>query len=107
MIVMQHTGYLRNLKFHLMEIFVRLAKPKKKIILKEHLECIKACFWDKIEKYGQKKLPFEWKPFDFKYIPIELISEIYEEFLTEIKGDEEKSKDGIYYTPHVLVEFIL
>ncbi|TRX59217.1 N-6 DNA methylase [Fulvivirga sp. M361] len=71
-----------------------------------HLQTIRECFWDKIELHGQQKL-FDWKTFDFKYIPIELISEIYEDFLLKEEGEDQKAKDGAYYTPHTLVDFIL
>lgn len=49
--------------------------------------------------------------FNFKFIPIELISAIYEEFMSneEEKNGEieltEKQKDGAFYTPQMLVEF--
>ena len=40
--------------------------------------------------------------YDFKYIPIELISSIYETFL-----DKGRSKTGAYYTPPEIVDFVL
>ena len=40
--------------------------------------------------------------YNFKYIPIELISSIYETFL-----DEDRSKTSAYYTPHEVVDFVL
>jgi hypothetical protein len=49
--------------------------------------------------------------FNFKYIPIELISAIYEEFMSNevLKDGElilnEKKSDGAFYTPQMLVEF--
>lgn len=79
---------------------------ERNLVNHEHLQIIKECFWDKIETDGQEKL-FNWKAFDFKYIPIELISEIYEDFILNEEGEEKKSNDGAYYTPHSLVEFIL
>lgn len=42
-------------------------------------------------------------PFDFRYIPIELVSGIYDTFL---KTDKRRS-DGTYYTPLSLVDFML
>ncbi|MDR8389887.1 SAM-dependent methyltransferase [Aliifodinibius sp. S!AR15-10] len=83
-----------------------ITEDEKSIITNEHLKFVKNCFWDEIEINGQKKL-FDWKAFDFKHIPIELISEIYEDFILNEEGTEKKSKDGAYYTPHSLVEFIL
>lgn len=66
------------------------------------LSLIRACFWGEDVRSGQQTL---WKMFDFSIIPIELISEIYEIFLKN--ADITKSKEGEYYTPHSLVDFIL
>ena len=44
---------------------------------------------------------FFWA-YDFKYIPIELISAIYETFL-----DEDRRNKSAYYTPPEIVEFVL
>jgi type I restriction-modification system DNA methylase subunit len=69
-----------------------------------HLKAVKNCFWDGQTDSGRL---FEWRAFDFSIIPIELISEIYEEFLRTENGAEQVSKDGSFYTPLSLVEFIL
>ena len=45
---------------------------------------------------------FFWA-YNFEFIPIQLISAIYEEFLHQ----EESGKDGAYYTPPMLVDFML
>ncbi len=42
-------------------------------------------------------------PYDFRYIPIELISGIYDTFL----NSDERRKAGTYYTPLPLVDFML
>ena len=42
-------------------------------------------------------------PYDFCYIPIELISGIYDTFL----NSEDRRKTGTYYTPLALVDFVL
>lgn len=42
-------------------------------------------------------------PYDFEYIPIELISGIYDTFLNA----PDKRGAGTYYTPHTLADFIL
>ena len=47
-----------------------------------------------------------WRLFDFSIIQIELLSEIYENFLFET-APEIKKRTGTYYTPPSLVEFIL
>jgi len=41
--------------------------------------------------------------YNFKIIPIELISEVYERFM----GAEKQRKEGAYYTPSFLVDYIL
>ena len=41
--------------------------------------------------------------YDFNIIPIELISNIYERFL----GNKQRRKDGAFYTPSFLVDYIL
>ncbi|MBN1971044.1 MAG: N-6 DNA methylase [Candidatus Delongbacteria bacterium] len=43
-----------------------------------------------------------WRYFEFKYIPVELISRLYEEFLGENKKD-----NGLYYTPAHLTKLIV
>lgn len=45
-----------------------------------------------------------WPLYSFEDLPVELISNIYEEFLA--KQDEENSK-GVVYTPPMLVDFLL
>lgn len=63
-------------------------------------------------KKGQLSL---FRLFNFKYIPIELISAIYEEFMSEEDIEKKKIIDnqntskgdlGAYYTPQMLVEFV-
>ena len=41
--------------------------------------------------------------YDFNIIPVELISNIYERFL----GNQQRKKDGAFYTPSFLVDYIL
>ena len=51
-----------------------------------------------------------WRYFEFKYIPVELISRLYEEFLTgnnEEEQNEKKKEGGIYYTPSHLVRLLV
>jgi len=77
---------------------------EKKAVDESHLKLVKDCFWDGQKGTGRL---FRWRAFDFSIIPIELVSEIYEEFLKTEKGEEQVSKDGSFYTPLSLVEFIL
>lgn len=75
-------------------------------ISKEQLQLIKKCFISGNDNTPQTKLFEDWRLFDFSIIQIELLSEIYENFL--FKTDPElKKKTGTYYTPPALVEFIL
>lgn len=78
-----------------------VTKLEKAVVNKEHLAEIQKCF------YSGGTLFFGWRYFDFKVIPIQLISEIYEHFLSDEIGDEEKNASGTFYTPHPLAEFVL
>lgn len=72
----------------------------------DQLQLIKKCFISGNDNKPQAKLFEEWRLFDFSIIQIELLSEIYENFL--FKTDPVlKKKTGTYYTPPALVEFIL
>ncbi|MFY8187825.1 MAG: HsdM family class I SAM-dependent methyltransferase [Flavobacterium sp.] len=78
---------------------------EKDFITKKHLSFIKKCFFDgNIDEYQERLL--SWKIFDFSIIRIELLSEIYENFLSEL-DKKEKKNTGTFYTPPSLVELIL
>lgn len=52
---------------------------------------------------SQLELNFpNWRYFEFKYIPVELISRLYEEFLGEDKKDK-----GMFYTPSHLTKLLI
>ncbi|MFY1048132.1 HsdM family class I SAM-dependent methyltransferase [Chryseobacterium sp. GP-SGM7] len=69
------------------------------------MELIKNCFFDGYQDEAKPVL-FRDKLFDFSIIRIELLSEIYENFLSQL--DDKKKKDsGTFYTPPSLVELIL
>ena len=74
-------------------------------ITTEQLQLIKKCFINGNNNTTQIKL-FNDRLFNFKIIQIELLSEIYENFLSEINPDL-KQQTGTYYTPPSLVELIL
>lgn len=75
-------------------------------IKSKQLQIIKKCFISGNDNTPQAKLFEHWRLFDFSIIQIELLSEIYENFL--FKTDPElKKQTGTYYTPPSLVEFIL
>jgi len=75
-------------------------------IEKSHLEKIKKCFISGYEIPDQLEIFENWRLFDFKIIPIELLSEIYENFIANFNRTEQR-KTGSFYTPHPLVELIL
>ncbi|WP_240628038.1 HsdM family class I SAM-dependent methyltransferase [Terrimonas sp.] len=70
------------------------------------LQLIKKCFTSGYDNISQVSLFENWRLFDFSIIQIELLSEIYENFLFKTDPDSKK-KTGTYYTPPALVEFIL
>jgi hypothetical protein len=76
-------------------------------VRQEHLDLIKACFWSKMKQDEQQSTLFDWRIFDFSIIPIELISGIYEDFLSIEDGKDHQSQTGAFYTPRPLAEFIL
>ncbi len=75
-------------------------------ITAEQLQIVKKCFISGNDNTPQIKLFEDWKLFDFSIIQIELLSEIYENFLFKTHP-ELKKKTGTYYTPPSLVEFVL
>lgn len=80
---------------------------KEKDVTVKHLQIVKECFWSKIKINKNQLDLFNWRIFDFRIIPIELISGIYEDFLSNEEGEEKQSKTGAFYTPRPLAEFIL
>ncbi|MCU0289846.1 MAG: SAM-dependent methyltransferase [Acidobacteria bacterium] len=80
---------------------------EEKIVTQKHLKLIQDLLYG--DAGVQKKLFFYSYRFDI--VPLDLISSIYEEFYhTAAAGDDKNSKkrqDGAYYTPPVLVEFII
>lgn len=48
-----------------------------------------------------------WRLYDFEQIPIELISGIYEAFLTKKTKEKETKLKGVVYTPPHLVQFLV
>jgi hypothetical protein len=67
----------------------------------QHLNCL-ADFREGIEmESGQARF---W-PYNFRYIPVELISSIYDRFLNE--DDHARRELGAYYTPRFLVDLVV
>ena len=83
--------------------------PNEEKLNKEQLQNIKTCFIRGREKNDTQQLFEDWRIFrlfNFKIIQIELLSEIYENFLS-VTDPTLKEDSGTYYTPPSLVEFIL
>lgn len=81
-----------------------VTSQEEEVVTTAHLSIVKECFWAKITKDRSQMALFEdWRMFDFSIIPIELISGIYEDFLSK----EKQSNTGAFYTPRPLAEFIL
>jgi methylase of polypeptide subunit release factors len=69
---------------------------------------------DTNKSLNTKQIPLfpDWRYFEFKYIPVELISRLYEEFLAStddqnLTQDEKKKKEGTFYTPSHLVKLLV
>ncbi|PXY41703.1 endonuclease [Flavobacterium cheongpyeongense] len=83
-----------------------ITQEERNLVKLNHLELIKKCFINGCENDEQITFFEGWRLFDFSIIRIELLSEIYENFLSEL--DEKNKKDsGTFYTPPSLVELIL
>ncbi|MDR2409819.1 MAG: N-6 DNA methylase [Bacteroidales bacterium] len=54
------------------------------------------------EDITQPELDFDWRYFEFKFIPVELISRLYETFI-----GENKRQKGLFYTPSHLVRLLV
>ncbi|NUO03086.1 MAG: N-6 DNA methylase, partial [Saprospiraceae bacterium] len=74
---------------------------EKQGVNEAHLQEIRNCFWN------GGMLFYGWRFYDFKVIPIQLISEIYEHFLADEIGKKAKNDSGTFYTPLPLAEFVL
>jgi len=77
---------------------------ESELVQPAHLEAVRRFLnGDEVRKH-QGSLDF-WA-YDFKFIPVETISAIYEDFL-EKEGGPEKRKSGAYHTPRFLAEMTL
>lgn len=55
---------------------------------------------------GQLRLPTEWDEVDFSYVPVGLLSEVYEAFAHNLNAQEASAR-SIHYTPSHLADFIV
>jgi len=69
-------------------------------VFQSHLNLLHGLFAGTTLATGQLSL---FNHYDFNIIPVELISEVYERFI----GKENQRKEGAYYTPAFLVDYIL
>ena len=83
-----------------------ITEDERKLVKSNHLDLIKKCFTNGYENNDQTILFEGWRLFDFSIIRIELLSEIYENFLSEL-DNKNKKDSGTFYTPPSLVELIL
>jgi len=81
-------------------VFPVLERENEQIEVK-HLKLLKQCFMN--GDLENESLFKDWRIFKFDIIDIELLSQIYENFLSKI----DKESSGSYYTPPELVELIL
>ncbi len=73
---------------------------EKDKVQEEHLSILRELISGTEITSGQRSL-FDY--YDFSIIPIEFISNVYEHFI----GEEKQRKDGAYYTPTFLVDYVL
>lgn len=84
-----------------------VTERENKIVGKKYscLKIVKECFFG--DEIATQQLAL-WRMFQFQFIPIELISSIYEEFMSEEDEQHKKiKKEGAFYTPQMLVELVL
>jgi len=88
------------------KIFDKFSENEKSKILSSDLSLLSGFLRGDINPTS--KIYFIWKQYDFKYLPAEVISAIYENFIQaesiRINGGTEK---GVVYTPIHLVKFII
>lgn len=79
---------------------------KNLIITPEHINELRIFFTHDYQTYKNTKQQNLFYPYRFDKIPIQLISNIYEEFLGKTNLQEKKNK-GIFYTRTFVVDFML
>ncbi len=113
--ILYHNGDLLGLFDELSKHFngevFKLEKTEKQLIKKINLTKFAEFFEGTTENDRQRTF---WRLYSFDDLPVELISNIYENFLNidkeekKIKKEKsEKEKSGIVYTPPYLVNFLL
>ncbi len=77
-----------------------ISKDELNLVDERHLKILNSLISGTDIKSKQASL---FDIYDFSIIPIEFISNVYESFI----GEEDQSKNGAYYTPTFLVDYIL
>lgn len=90
---------LDRLDFHFNGNVFYIDEDKKKILSKLNLSSLALCLDG---KYGSNGSGYLWEMYSFKHIPIELISNFYEEFIPK-----DKENSGTVYTPSHLVNLLI
>lgn len=90
---------LDALEFHFNGNVFLIDDDKKNIIEKLNLSNLALCLDGKL---GSNQSGYLWEMYSFKHIPIELISNFYEEFIPK-----DKENSGTVYTPNHLVNLLI
>ncbi|WP_321469502.1 Eco57I restriction-modification methylase domain-containing protein [Halarcobacter sp.] len=77
-----------------------ILENEDEVVNETHLKILKELISGTKMSTGQRSL---FDIYDFSIIPIEFISNVYESFI----GENEQRKNGAYYTPTFLVDYIL
>ncbi len=87
-------------------IFDQSLISKKDSVSDEHIEIIRRFLNGKKLDSDKKQVTFDFWVYDFKIIPIETISAIYEDFISAENTNEQR-RIGAYYTPKHLAEMVV
>ncbi len=87
------------LEFHFNGNVFAIEEDKKNILSQLNLSTLALCLEG---RYGSNSSGYLWKMYSFKHIPIELISNFYEEFIPK-----DKENSGTVYTPSHLVNLLI
>lgn len=90
---------LDALEFHFNGNVFFIDKDKRKILGNLNLSSLALCLDG---KFGSNSSGYFWQMYSFKHIPIELISNFYEEFIPK-----DKENSGTVYTPSHLVNLLI
>ncbi len=84
-------------------LFDKTLKTEHRLIQAEHMAVLRRFL--NVEDLDTGQQTFDFWAYDFRMIPVETISSIYEEFLSA-EDSERQRKSGAYYTPKYLAEMV-